>query len=1180
MDKNSKLMKTGVLILFTALLFATQSNFAQMEVINVADNGWRLFPDTAAQWKKDNIYLPGEFDLNKLPVNPPTGGWNVLNNSTGISVTLPATVEEYYWGKFGFRPYKNAYYFEDDDNQVKNGNYLGVSWWWKWVDIPNDFKNKTVILHLRGARLRAEIYVNKKLVGYNIINEVSYDCNISKAIIPGKKNLLAIRITNPGGELDWLDTRMLKWGNHQFQRSHGFGGLDRGIAITAHDPVFISDLWTANTPGIKKIIAHTTIRNTTDKLAKGIIRYELFDKNFPQTKIKKIDKPFSVNPGTDINVSKNIEYNKANIWSIKHPNLYKLKVTVISNKKWQDDKEVTFGFRWFNAYGVDTNAVLRLNNERIRIVSAISWGFWGYNGLFPTPKLAEKEVKDAKTFGLNCLQFHRNDGKEQVFEEMDRQGFLRYMEPGGGQDALGTKYSLYADSPKGKIDDSGKNGKAITFAEKYTQDKIMRMIHDFRSHPSLIMYSIQNEINPDLRNPRIFNLIRKIHQADPSRIVILKSGIPPVNQVWMQPYDTTVRYDHGNGFSGWFDQHTVGGPGVWEDNMYKNPHDFTHRSTDKKEIVTWGEMLGAATPDDHGLMINEIKANGGHSYDLLDHEQIYNAYDKFLNKWGFRSAFKTTDDLFKNIGNKCYDFWGRVIETAKLSDENDYFVISGWESTAIENHSGLVDNLRDFKGNPNYISRRLQHLRPVMKARSLVIAKGNKAVVDLFLINETNKPEGKKLHFFIKDPSGKKTQIGTYPVPEFIKDKFAYPVADSVVTSSLTQEGKYQISFQMDNDPNVISYDTLLVIDPVGSANNIPKKIGVFCEDTNFVHSLSTLLPGTDVEKYKEGKKYNVLVVSSKLKYGWRSEVDSTVQIKNTDDDELYRTESWGYWNNLEYNFTNLPKGKAKVTLQFAEITLSGPGDRVMSVAINGDTVLNNLDIFKTASGKDIALDTSFIVDDPNGVINITVPKLTVNYAKFSAIKIVAGDSVIAINCGARKPYTDKNGLVWKVYSSPVIINPQIMTKVKSGMSLLAIPEGEDASLAYAEALGKAGAFKCLGHVGATRAPWMGSWYFVRKFPVMNGLPVNQAMKSYYQVPVNHTDGILLDGKNVNVFIGYSRDHDRNVGAAGFAAKLGKGKILFFTVPGLISGVSNNQTGMQPIMAQRMITNSLRYLYQ
>jgi len=48
---------------------------------------------------------------------------------------------------------------------------------------------------------------------------------------------------------------------------------------------------------------------------------------------------------------------------------------------------------------------------------------------------------------------------------------------------------------------------------------------------------------------------------------------------------------------------------------------------------------------------------------------------------------------------------------------------------------------------------------------------------------------------------------------------------------------------------------------------------------------------------------------------------------------------------------------------------------------------------------------------------------------------------------------------------------------------------------------------------------------------------------------------------------GYSRDHDRNVGAATFTAPLGKGTVLFQAV-----------RGMQPCVYERFITNSLSFL--
>src|SRR5438045_3615440 len=105
-----------------------------------------------------------------------------------------------------------------------------------------------------------------------------------------------------------------------------------------------------------------------------------------------------------------------------------------------------FGFRSFAPSGLGTNAIFRLNNRRIKLYSSISWGFWGLNGLFPTPELAEKEVTQAKKLNLNCLNFHRNLAKEDVLRAHDRLGLLRYLEPGAGKLAIGAP----APTPSGE----------------------------------------------------------------------------------------------------------------------------------------------------------------------------------------------------------------------------------------------------------------------------------------------------------------------------------------------------------------------------------------------------------------------------------------------------------------------------------------------------------------------------------------------------------------------------------------------------------------------------------------------------------------------------------------------------------------------------------------------------------
>lgn len=185
---------------------------------DISTSGWRLWPDRDATWKNDTLYLPSEVNLGQMPVNPPTGGWEALNDQQGMPVTLPTTVEEHYWGSFGVRPYAHGEAQRGPGTSFGNGNYLGVSWWWREIDVPKFKPGQHIVVSFRGARLRSEVYCNGKLCGYSIMTELPFKADLTDAVKPGEKAQLAIRITNPGGHLDWIDfgSSRFTWGQYTF----------------------------------------------------------------------------------------------------------------------------------------------------------------------------------------------------------------------------------------------------------------------------------------------------------------------------------------------------------------------------------------------------------------------------------------------------------------------------------------------------------------------------------------------------------------------------------------------------------------------------------------------------------------------------------------------------------------------------------------------------------------------------------------------------------------------------------------------------------------------------------------------------------------------------------------------------------------------------------------------------
>ncbi len=842
----------------------------------IPDEGWRLWLDREAQWASDDIFLPEDVGWfsgqlcakgKPLPVNAPTGGWSVLTATAGKEVILPTTVEQHFWGQYGAspdghpRPYtpEEYRYAADskggtqpvappaDDDIPQNGAYFGVSWWHRPIDIPAAMAGKRLFLHIRGARLRAEVYLNGQLCGYSIMEELPFEADLTHAAKPGEPNHLAIRLTNPFGRFDWVDGLNAKWGKVALFRSHGFAGLDRGITLSAHSyPVRVRDAYVLNTPTPRSIVACVEFEALSE--GKEPIDFELrvidpatgkvIGENGNFIPAMKVGDPM-------LQVALPITCDGAEIWDPASPKLYHLRIhfartSKIAGGSVNGDSEteptpdaiqrsVVFGFRWFAPDGVThagekSNAMFRLNGKRIRLYSSISWGFWGINGLFPVPELAEKEVRSAQALGLNCLNFHRNLAKEEVLRWHDRLGVFRYMEPGGGKLAIGRLPTNVQANAAGIVMEKP-TSEADIFAQRFTFVKCVEMVKAHRSHPSVIIYCLQNELGADLKNPATLAVLKAMHDEDPSRIVELNDGFEErgAAQAWYEPWgynpsdpstkgeivEGKLHRSDENPFGDFWNNHQGAGD-QWYDEFYQSPAKFTYKSPQRPILSEYGEMEGCARPDNHALMVHQLtetyKRYSGPgsrpaSYDLEDHQQVLAAYDKFLNKWGFRKAFPTAEGLFAALGRTCFDSWQNYMENARISDELDYAVISGWESTAIENHSGIVDNLRNPKADPKIIAGSLLPVRPIAKQRALAIEQGKPAVFDLYLANDTGQPATGTLTFSMITPSGKLQTLTTLPAPAQMPDQFSYLLKEAFTTPPLLEEGLYRFKFSISSAP-------------------------------------------------------------------------------------------------------------------------------------------------------------------------------------------------------------------------------------------------------------------------------------------------------------------------------------------------------------------------------------------
>jgi beta-galactosidase len=1050
---------------------------------DISTSGWRLWPDRAATWEDDTLYLPSEVKLNEMPVNPPTGGWQVLNDKQGVEVTLPSTVEEHFWGKFGTRSYAHNEAQRGADTSFENGNYPGVSWWWREIEIPKFKAGQRVIVSIRGARLRSEVYCNGKLCGYTIMTELPFQADITDAIKPGHQAQLAIRITNPGGHLDWIDfgSSRFTWGKYTFPPSRGFGGLDNDIQLDVRDDVSVTDLATINKPDLHQIHLVAEVTSKT-KPYKGKVNFEI---NRDGKTLWQTNAPVKVAAGETKTVELDAQVDSVEPWSLQSPNLYKAQAALKGLKA--SGRNVDFGFRFFTAENIGgDDAILNLNGKRIVLISSISWGFWGRNGLWPDKEMGEREVSDAKTLGLNCLQFHRNIGKPAILDIQDREGLLRYEEPGAGKFAMGDRYARGNFGPNGEyltqgdgnddlnpkkdyvqpdsVDTSGNgpDGDGVVFWEKYEEEKIMEMVKRDRSHPSLIMYCIQNESSDiDLNNPRIYRIFRRMHELDPSRIITMFSGGVPKDQVLMLPYSDEIRYGSKRiPFAGWKDVHTCGGPCNYLDNLYTDPLHFTQRQpdTDHKEICIWGETLGAATPDDYDKLVHSFDADHPTGYELADMTKILNGYHQFLGRWGFRKAFPTDSSLFRAIGYRTYFFWQHIVEQTRMANANDGIVISGWESTTIDNHSGLVDNHRFFKGDPKIIAEACQPEVLVIQPRHVIVAKGETNLVDIFLINEVNRTGPQTLEFTAKRPDGSIFLSKEKSVNAKGGDTYGQLLAEAIEIPAADAAG--MLTLEATLTPQNGSFSTLQrtgqveVIDVAGAP--IFKNVAVIEPDQEVENTLRDVfhVTPTRFSVTATSNHLDAIVLASKFN---RQDLDNAGSLKNP-----------------------------------SEISS---------------------EVFKAALDR--------VRDD--------------------------------------------------------------------GTRLVLWPDNNRVAEAFARELGKLNVVKYSGNVGNLNAPWFGSWNFVRKHWLLDGLPADCAMDWRYGVSAFNgpewlqekprgsvTDGYLIDAPDMEVFVGFGADHNTNVGVAGCVIPCGKGEIIFYSLPQMVTSLQPGNYAIHPAVDQRLLGNALR----
>ena len=737
--------------------------------------GWTLRLDPKADWENDTLYAP-PVDIAKLPVNPPTNGWDGMDRLQGQKVSVPGTVEEHYWSRNG--------------NFVGTaGDYRGVSWWSTTFTLDSALKGKRIVLAFDAVNLRAEVFVNHKLVGYDVVGNTAFDVDATSAAVFGGENRLDVRVTDAGGNFSWPAHNLFQWGKYNMPIVRGFGGITGEVTVKALDPVSVEDIYVQNTPKITDANVFATVKNTAGAPKKGKLILVIHEYKNPGAVLLTKTVSATIPPG-EKEIAIPVKAPKAKIWGLFQPNLYTAKVTFRTDDGASEDSMGRrFGFRWFDVGVKDGDQRLYLNGKRVFLMATVNRGYWATTGMYCSPEMAKRDVEAAISMGYNALAYHNAIGQVNLVTAADEYGLLSTGE-----------------SAAYRINDEHGKPCPDQFTRDLRREKLFRFVKRDRSYPSLVAYMLKNE---DQNQPDADDMsnIAKVRTLDPSRIFLYtgdRNRSYPATQVkpddrmklFYKPFDPKEYY------YGWFDMHHWNPEGGYLDDYYRNPSNYMRFNIEdddstfhvrKDEIIFYGEEGAFGTMLRLGKIKDELDARGSSDgWREKEHQDWYAAYDRFLDESGFRSAFPTVDALTLALGKNMHYFHGRIIENARISNVIDAYNLNGWGSAAT--HTDIADAYRNPTGDPSILKYYNQPLYVAVKIRDKVLPKGAAAIADIYIVNEKNLKGPHTLELELKDPDGASVFTKSFPVTILGGEEYGQLLQEGVALPPVTKNGYYTLN--------------------------------------------------------------------------------------------------------------------------------------------------------------------------------------------------------------------------------------------------------------------------------------------------------------------------------------------------------------------------------------------------
>ena len=335
----------------------------------------------------------------------------------------------------------------------------------KEFDVPEQWRGKAVRLEVQGAFRRAQVFLNDEFAGNRADGYARFLVDLTPYLAFGARNTLRIEVRS-GEDSRW----------------YSGSGLHRPVILHVHEPVHVPvDGQVVRTLRIED--GEAAIEVVTSVVNLGLVTstvrlHTQISAAAASLPCERQETPITLVPGETGTVRQRFWIRDAELWSPDDPHLYvaETALTDSSEVPGGDTEAVTRTIFGVRTVTVDPRSGLRINGRPTLLRGACIHHDNGPLGAAAIGRAEERRVELLKAAGFNAIRASHNPLSVAMLDACDRLGMLVIDEAFDMWTRFKTPYDYAAEFPQWWADDLG------------------AMVDKDRNHPSVIMYSIGNEI--------------------------------------------------------------------------------------------------------------------------------------------------------------------------------------------------------------------------------------------------------------------------------------------------------------------------------------------------------------------------------------------------------------------------------------------------------------------------------------------------------------------------------------------------------------------------------------------------------------------------------------------------------------------------------------------------------------